>query len=186
MQRFIAFLRAINVGGRNVKMEELRRVFEAAGFARVETFIASGNVVFEATARDAAALERKVAARLRDALGYEVATFVRTEGELAEVARYEPFPRADLGAAGAINVAFVAEAPDAEAVQRLMKLRTEVDDLSVRGREVYWLCRARRQSESKVSNAALERALGQPTTVRSVNTVRRMAERFCRRGPAGD
>lgn len=57
MQRYIAFLRAINVGGHTVKMDRLREIFEALGFSNVETFIASGNVVFETTARDPAALE---------------------------------------------------------------------------------------------------------------------------------
>ena len=57
MPRYIAFLRAINVGGHTVKMDRLREIFESLGFANVETFIASGNVVFETTAGDTAALE---------------------------------------------------------------------------------------------------------------------------------
>lgn len=178
MPRFIAFLRAINVGGRNVRMDELRRAFEALGLSRVETFIASGNVVFETRARDAGALEKKIEEGLRGALGYEVATFVRTEAELAEVAAYEPFPRRELDAAGALNVAFLAAPPDDESSGRLMRLRTDVDDLHVRGREVYWLRRVG-QGDSKLSNAALEKALGRRATVRGVNTVRRMAAKYC-------
>ncbi len=60
MPRFIAFLRAINVGGRTVKMDGLRRLFAALGFSSVETFIASGNVVFEATLKNARALARGI------------------------------------------------------------------------------------------------------------------------------
>ena len=78
MFRFIAFLRAINVGGgRTVKMQSLRQVFESLGFSRVTTFIASGNVVFETTTKKTRALERKIERALKTALGYEVRTFVR-------------------------------------------------------------------------------------------------------------
>ena len=58
MTRCVAFLRAVNVGGRTVKMEALRAAFEALGFEPVQTFIASGNVIFETRARGLAALER--------------------------------------------------------------------------------------------------------------------------------
>ena len=56
MPRYVAFLRAINVGGHVVKMERLRALFEDLGFAKVETLIASGNVIFETRAEDAGAL----------------------------------------------------------------------------------------------------------------------------------
>ena len=81
MPRYIAFLRAINVGGHTVKMDRLRQIFDSLGFSNVETFLASGNVVFETTAQDTAALETRITAGLRAALGYEVATFLRTPAE---------------------------------------------------------------------------------------------------------
>src|SRR6516165_4082915 len=94
MFRFIAFLRAINVGGgRTVKMQSLRQVFESLGFSKVATFIASGNVVFETTTRETKALERKIEKALHEALGYEVRTFIRGEVELAKIANYHPFPQ---------------------------------------------------------------------------------------------
>jgi uncharacterized protein (DUF1697 family) len=87
MFRFIAFLRAINVGrGRTVKMQSLRQVFESLGLSRVATFIASGNVIFDATTRDTKTLERKIEKRLREVFGYEVPTFIRREAELAKIA----------------------------------------------------------------------------------------------------
>src|SRR6476620_4469524 len=76
--RLIAFLRAINVGGHTVKMEVLRRLFEELGFENVETFIASGNVIFDAPDDDQGALEKQIEGQLRTSLGYEVATFVRS------------------------------------------------------------------------------------------------------------
>src|SRR5258708_37862568 len=107
MSRFIAFLRAINVGGgRTVKMESLRQVFESLGFSGVATFIASGNVVFEKTAKNTRTLERKIEKRLREALGFEVATFIRTDAELAEVANYKPFRQSESDADADFNIVF--------------------------------------------------------------------------------
>ena len=64
MKRYIAFLRAINVGGHNVKMDELKAIFETIGFGNVETFIASGNVIFDADLLDEDELELKIESEL--------------------------------------------------------------------------------------------------------------------------
>lgn len=177
MPRYIAFLRAINVGGHTVKMEVLRQLFEALGFSNVETFIASRNVVFETTAKNARTLEKTIAQQLRAVLGYEVATFIRTDAELAAVAQYQPFSPSQIAAATAFNVAFLAEALDAASQKKLMALKTDIDDFHVHGCEIYWLCRLK-QSESTVSNAVLEKTLGRPSTLRGVNTIQKMAAKY--------
>jgi uncharacterized protein (DUF1697 family) len=178
MPRYIAFLRAINVGGNNiVKMDSLRHLFESLGFSNVETFIASGNIVFETTSKNAQVLEREIENRLREALGYEVATFIRTDAELAAIANYKPFSQSDLDGAVALNIAFLADGLDDKSSQKLMALRTDIDDFHIHGREIYWLCR-KRQSGSKISNAVLEKALGQRSTLRGANTVKKMAAKY--------
>jgi uncharacterized protein (DUF1697 family) len=177
MPLYIAFLRAINVGGHNVKMDHLRRLFESLGFSRVETFIASGNVAFETTSKNAQALERRIEDRLCEALGYEVATFIRTDAELADIANYRPFQKADLDAAVALNIAFCSERLDDQSKRKLMALRTDIDDFHVHEREIYWLCR-KRQSGSNISNAVLEKTLGIKSTLRGVNTVKKMAAKY--------
>lgn len=178
MPRYIAFLRAINVGGNNiVKMDFLRHLFESLGFSNVETFIASGNIVFETTSKNARVLEREIENRLREALGYEVATFIRTDTELAAIANYKPFSQSDLDRAVALNIAFLADRLDDKSSQKLMAMRTDVDDFHLHGREIYWLCR-KKQSGSKISNAVLEKALGQRSTLRGANTVKKMAAKY--------
>jgi uncharacterized protein (DUF1697 family) len=178
MPRYIAFLRAINVGGHHtVKMDSLRQLFESLGYSNVETFIASGNIVFETTAKNARILEREIENGLREALGYEVATFIRTDAELAAIANYRPFSQSDLDGAAALNIAFLAHGLDDKSSQKLTALRTDIDDFHVHGREIYWLCR-KRQSGSKISNAVLEKALGQRSTLRGANTVKKMAAKY--------
>lgn len=177
MSKHIAFLRAINVGGHNVKMDHLRQLFESLGFSNVETFIASGNVIFEAKAGNTKTLEKKIEDYLHESLGYEVATFIRTDTELAEIAKYKPFPQSQLDVAVALNISFLADPLDDAAKQKLMSLRTEIDDFHVHGREIYWLCK-KKQSDSKVSNVAIEKALGVKSTLRGVNTVKKLAEKY--------
>ncbi|MBI5651668.1 MAG: DUF1697 domain-containing protein [Chloroflexi bacterium] len=177
MSRWIAFLRAINVGGHTVKMDHLHALFESLGFANVETFIASGNVIFESPTKNAATLEKKIATRLRDDLGYDVATFIRTVDELATVAQHQPFRQTDFDRAVAFNVAFLKEPLDAIAQKKLFALKTALDDFAVNGREVYWLCR-KKQSESTFSNAVLEKTIGRPATLRGINTLKKMAEKY--------
>lgn len=177
MSRFIAFLRAVNVGGHTVKMDALRSLFKSLGFTGVETFIASGNVVFETTPQETRLLEAQIERRLRAALGYEVATFIRSAAELADIARYQPFPPSDLEAAAALNIAFLADRLDDGAVQKLMALQTDIDDFHVHEREIYWLCR-KKQSESTFSNAVLEKTLRRQATLRGVNTIQKMAAKY--------
>jgi uncharacterized protein (DUF1697 family) len=174
--KYIAFLRAINVGGHTVKMDQLRGLFEALGFSGVETFIASGNVIFRAPARDTSALEQPIEAHLAASLGYKVATFVRTTAEVAGIAGYLPFP-ADEIERNKLYVGFLQAPPGDEALGRLAALCTPLDEFHVQGRELYWLCRTT-ISRSKVSGAQIERALGMPTTLRNLTTVRKLVAKY--------
>ena len=121
--------------------------------------------------------ERMIESKLREALGYDVATFIRSEAELAAIEDHKPFRQAALNGAAALNIAFLTGPPDEQSAQKLMALRTEIDEFHVHGSEIYWLCR-KKQSESTFSNAVLEKTLGKPSTLRGVNTVKKMAAKY--------
>jgi uncharacterized protein (DUF1697 family) len=172
--RYVAFLRAINVGGHVVKMEKLRALFEAMGAANVETFIASGNVIFDTPRRDPAALERHLEAGLRQGLGYEVATFLRTLPEVAAVAAHAPFgPSA--AEADAQYVGFLKSAPAAPACAAVAACGNASHELLVHNREIYWL---RRNRLLELTGSGLEKALVGGVTFRNVTTVRKIAARW--------
>ena len=177
VSRLFAFLRAINVGGHVVTMDVLRGQFEELGFTTVETFIASGNVVFTTRVRTVDTLPKKIEARLLQVLGYEVHTFLRTESELAAVSRTRPFTTRQLESAAAFCVGFLAAPLSTPAVKEVMALRTDVDDFQVIGREVYWLCR-QAQSKSTFNNNRLEKAIHGRATFRSMTTIDRLATRY--------
>lgn len=177
MPRYFAFLRAINVGGHVIKMEALRGHFTALGFTQVETFINSGNVIFQARSGKPAALEARIAGHLESALGYPVATFLRTDAELAAIRAYAPFAEEDISAAGACCVGFVARPLEPAQHETLRGLQTELDSFHVNGSELYWLCRAR-QSESKITNSLLERKVKTSLTFRNLTTIAKLAAKY--------
>lgn len=175
MPRLVAFLRAVNVGGRVVKMEALKNHFTAMGFSDVETFIASGNVVF--SSKGVKGLDGKIAATLEQELGYPVATFVRTVAEVAAAAAHAPFAEKDVAACPTFLVGFLSKNLDAAGAERLTLLSTKDDHFHVRGRDYWWLS-TYHQARPAITGRQLEKALGEPTTLRNVNTIRRMAERY--------
>ncbi len=176
MPRLIAFLRAINVGGHTVKMDHLRQLFESLGLLNVETFIASGNVIFDLPDENVQALERQIESHLHKSLGYAVATFIRSSSELASIANYQPFATSELEGS-ALYIAFLPTPPTAESQQKLMAFRTPLDDFHVHEREIYWLCRTK-ISESSFSGVLLEKAIGMPATMRNSTTVRKLAAKY--------
>ncbi|MEK6283112.1 MAG: DUF1697 domain-containing protein [Acidobacteriota bacterium] len=180
MPKYVAFLRAINVGGHTVKMDHLRRLFESLGFANVETFIASGNVIFDSRTKSTRLLERKIENHLEEMLGYEVTTFVRTIDEVAQVAAYKPFDEAELNAEGNIlYIGFIAGEPTQEANAKFTSLSNEVNGLHVRGREVYWL---RRPSlgVSEYEGGKLEKSIAMRATFRNSTTVKKIAAKYAK------
>ena len=180
MPKYFAFLRAINVGGHVVKMDQLRALFEELGLTNVETFIASGNVIFDSSSRSASALEEKVAAHLEQALGYPVATFIRSVSELATIAAYQPFPKSSSNEADRLYVGLLGTSPSAVAQKKLLGLSTKLDELHLNGRELYWLCHTA-FADSPLSGTLLEKTLGMATTLRNVNTINRLAAKYSQR-----
>jgi uncharacterized protein (DUF1697 family) len=176
MPRYISFLRGINLGSRRLKMERLRALFEELKLSNVSTFIASGNVIFDASARNAAALEARVERHLATALGYDVSTFIRTPAEIAAVAGFRPFEIDDEAEPSAsIQVIFLRAPLDQEAHDEVLALQTDLDRFCIHEREIYWLCRGS-VARPSYSPALFAKAIRTPGTARNVTTVRKIAQ----------
>lgn len=178
-ERWVALLRAINVGNRLVKMDRLKTIFQEIGFSEVETFIASGNVIFShsASTTPRAELESQIETQLEQALGFSVPTFLRTPAELRAVIEGQPYTSAELEQPGhMLYIDFMRSEPSPDAIERLLQLRSEQDNLQVIGREVYWLA-SRSMHESKLSHDRIERALGLQGTMRNLNSVTRLVKK---------
>ena len=176
MARHVAFLKGMNLGGRRISNQDLRAAVESLGLAAVETFRASGNVVFEAGRRGDAALCKVLEEGLREQLGYEVAVFVRNGAELNAIITAKPFGDAELKSAGKPQVALLAAKPSAGALEKVLALDSERDRLRFGERELFWLP-AGGVSESELDWKAIAGALG-ATTVRTFGTVEQIAARW--------
>lgn len=175
MSQQVAFLRAINVGGRTVRMDRLKDIFEEAGLADVSTFIASGNVIFDGGRARQHTLETRIERHLKAKLGWDVETFVRDRAQLETIAAATPFP--DVSAGGTLYVAFAREELPAARRKAVSALGTDTDLLTTIGSEIYWLCLTR-MSETNVGGAAIEKAAGSRVTVRNINTVHRILQKL--------
>lgn len=176
MDRFVAFLRGMNLGGRRITNEDLRSHFEKLGCEEVATFRASGNVIFAKAGRPA-----ELAAQLEDglaeALGYEVPVFLRSAKELRGLAAHEAFdPKLVEASKGKLQVGFLEKKPSTAAVKEALAMSTDEDRLAIERRELYWLPEGG-LSESELDLKALAGILG-PTTIRTKGTVDQIASKY--------
>jgi len=176
--RYVAFLRAVNVGGRVVKMDRLSALFAKMAFDDVRTFIASGNVLFASPAKNGAALEPSIEQRLERALGYPVAAFVRSMDEMARLVEHPLVAGVAARQDGAaLYVAFTRRPLGRDATRKLLSFNDEMEQFHVHDRHVFWLLR-QPFHQSRVSGALLERTIGMPATVRNSTTLRRLVQKF--------
>ena len=177
MPRYVAFLRAINVGGAHtVKMDALRRAFESLGFSDVTSFIASGNILFETPSRNATQLEDRIEAGLMRAFAYDIVPFVRTGAELKRIAAFRPFPKSSVGAGEELGIIFLTSVPGAKVKQALKASQAQAEEFRTGGREIYWL---RHQKGAGVySTLALDKVIDGPFTIRSIRTVTKIAAKY--------
>jgi uncharacterized protein (DUF1697 family) len=179
MDRYVAFLRGMNLGNRRLKNDELRAEFEALGFAEVATFRASGNVIFGLEDGESeAALTKRVEAGLGEGLGYEVPVFLRSCAEVVAIAAREPFAAKLVAASkGKLQVSMLAQKPAAKDRQAALALASDEDRLAIEGRELYWLPSGG-ISESELDLKAIDKALGKGTT-RTMGTIEQIASKHC-------
>jgi uncharacterized protein (DUF1697 family) len=179
MPRHVAFLRGMNLGGRRITNDDLRAAFEALGLGGVETFRASGNVIFDGPEGVGAGdLSAKIEAGLAERLGYEVPVFLRGCEQVAEIAAREPFPAREVaGSAGKLQVALLPDAPGKLARREALDLATDEDRLAIEGSELFWLPSGG-ISESALDLKTLESELG-PWTMRTMGTIEQIAAKHC-------
>ena len=174
MTQYVAFLRAINVGGHTVKMDHLRKLFLLPGFSNVETFIASGNVFFETTIKNTASLEKKISEHLEKSLGYKVDTFLRTVQEVMQIEKRSPFKAENKE--DTVYVAFLHKQPDAAAKSALAALKNKGNDFAILDREIYWL--RLNKDDSLFLKNPLEKTIKLSTTMRNLTTIHKIVEKY--------
>lgn len=161
------------MGGKNkLPMAELKLLFEKAGCERVRTYIASGNVVFDAPTKVASKLADVVAAAIEKQFGLRVPVVIRSADEMARVARENPFLKME---ADSLFVMFLAVVPNPKAVAGLDAERSPGDRFQVRGRDIF-MTLTTGAADTKLTNAYFDAKLKTVSTSRNWRTVLKLVE----------
>ena len=165
MTMMIAFLRGVNVGGKNrIKMEELGAVCEGMGLSDVRTYIQSGNIVFGAGARfRGAQLEDEI----ERVFGFRPCVITRTAAELRAVVEGNPIHGAK---PNQLLVFFLSGRPGGDAVEKVRQMGIEPEEIHILGAEMY-IHFPFGQGVSKLPMARVEKTLGVTGTGRNWNSV---------------
>jgi uncharacterized protein (DUF1697 family) len=177
MPTYIAFLRAVNVGGRKYPMAELRALLTDAGYADVATHIQTGNVLLRTPTRSATKVAADLERLFAEDRGFDVSTVVLTPAELAQVARDADEIAAEHPPEHGHYVSLLKDEPSRAAAGRMEAHGYPDETAVVRGRAVHLLY-DKPYHEAKVSNALVEKLLGVATN-RNVKVVRALADKWC-------
>ncbi len=169
----------MNLGGRRITNDDLRAAFETLDFTGVETFRASGNVVFGGPdGVGGPDVSAKIEAGLAGALGYDVPVFLRSCRQVAAIAGSRPFDRREVEvSSGKVQVALLPRAPAKHVREEALGMATDEDRLAIRGSELFWLPSGG-ISESDLDLKTLESELG-PWTMRTMGTIEQIAAKHC-------
>jgi uncharacterized protein (DUF1697 family) len=176
MSRYVAFLRGINVGGHVVKKEKLQETFISQGFQNVSTYKQSGNVIFEAGSGSVEEIKNRIEIKLQEALGYNVAVFVRTIAQLKDIAESEAFKRRNKEGASFL-VTFLASAPAKFPIELPITIpKSTAQVISQKEMEVF--SETHGGGEGALPNPFVESKLKMKATTRNINVIREIAEKY--------
>jgi uncharacterized protein (DUF1697 family) len=174
MARFIALLRAVNVGGRMLPMAELRALCAELGWGEVQTYIQSGNVVFTAP-DEPAALEARLESAIKERFGLDVPVVVRTAAQWSKLAAANPFAGAGRDAPNRLQLLVSKRPPAGDAAGKLMEKADAGEAVKAAGGAL-WFHFPEGVARSKLTPAAIDKACGSPSTGRNWRTVLKLKE----------
>jgi uncharacterized protein (DUF1697 family) len=176
MSVIISMLRGVNVGGHHIiKMDQLRAVYGSLGFRDAQSYIQSGNVVCRSDGKDLPSVCKRIEKGIERSFGFRPSVIVRTASELREVIVRNPFAKRSGIDAAKLHVAFLASSPAADALDNVLKIKTDPEELRVSGRELF-IYFPNGMGRSKLSMPSVERTLKISWTARNWNTVKKLLE----------
>lgn len=168
---YVALLRGVNVGGHNkIKMAELKDALETVGFNGVQTYIQSGNVVFETADEGMVSLRERLEQVILERFGMDVPVVLREAHDFTRLVRDCPFRVEDVEN-DLVHVAFLQSKASVAATEKLEKFESSVDEYRIVGDDIYLLLRDGVRN-SKLLNQLSK--LGVPVTVRNWKTVKKL------------
>jgi len=177
MTKYISILRGINVGsGRKVPMADLKKLCENLGLQNVQTYIQSGNVVFELPkTENVSELETRLQKAFTQAFGFDIPVLVRTAEEWAESIAQNPFLKEENVDIDRLHLTCLKELPATVLLEKIRTIQYPPDRYEIIGRDVFIFCAAG-YGTSKLVNSFFESKLKTPATTRNWKTVMKLHE----------
>ena len=164
MSRYIAFIRGINVGGVVLKMDDLKQILGYIGFFNVETYIQSGNALFDSKQVNKRKMEAEIAQEIKSKIDRDIVVIVKSVEELRRIAATHPLE--SMGDAKNLYVTLLSYDPTGPDIETLMETMNEVDRHEVANRVVYSYY-GQGYGNSKRSNNFIEKILKVSATTRN-------------------
>jgi uncharacterized protein (DUF1697 family) len=176
MPVIICMLRGVNVGGRNmIKMEALKALCLSLKLKDPQTYVQSGNVIFNSGEKDLSKLGKRIQDAIEKTFGFRPGVMLRTAAELHDVVARNPFAKRSGVEPGKLLVNFLAADPGKEAREKALAIKIGPEEMHLIGREAY-IYFPNGQGRSKFPWPAIERALGTSATGRNWNSVTKLLE----------
>jgi len=176
MAAYIAMLRGVNVTGHNtIKMEVLRGLCQGLGFRNVETYVQSGNIVFQALLENPEAISKRIGETVLRSFGFDTPVIVRTSKEMRNVIGNNPFLKEKGIDSSKLHVTFLSETAQKGSEKKLETLATNPDRFYPASHEIYLYCPGG-YGRTRLSNNAIEKALSVEATTRNWKTTNTLFE----------
>jgi len=176
MSTYISLIRGINIGGKRIKMAELRDIYISMGFKQVKTYIQSGNVIFKSENRNPKYLARIIEEKIFETFNYTVKVVIMTINELKQVVEAFPFKDKD---EKYVHVTFLSETPSDKLIKEidssLIKGMKDSEQFIICSREIY-LYLLDGYGRTKLNNNFFEKKLQLTATTRNWKTVNKLLE----------
>lgn len=174
MNNYIALLRGINVGGKNlIKMEDLRKEFESLGFKSIKTYIQSGNVIFQTDLTDRKKMEDKIEKALVAKFRNEIKAFVRSQKDIEKI--ISNFPEIFNDPKWKHNIIFLGGDIDSKNILKKFQPKGDIEQNYYYKGVLFWSAKMEGITRSSMLKLSRHEEY-QEMTVRSINTVKKILE----------
>jgi uncharacterized protein (DUF1697 family) len=176
MPVIVSMLRGVNLVSHNrIKMDALRTLYESLGLRDAETYVASGNVVFRTKAQSLTALAKRIESAIERDFGFRPRVILRTTSELRDAIARNPFRTRRGIEPNKLLVMFLESHPAAEALEQVLKIKADPEEMHIHGREVY-IYFPNGMARPKLSWVTVEKKLKIAGTGRNWNSVTKLLE----------
>lgn len=173
MTTYISMLRGINVSGqKKIRMAELKNMYEMLGFGNVQTYVQSGNVIFDSSQQEIVKIQKSIETQIEAAFGFSVPVLIRTTDDFKRIIESHPFKKEE---ALRVLVTFLYERPDKSKLEDLSQYEDKVDKFAIGEQEIFLFCPGG-YGKTKLSNTFFERKLDVVATTRNWKSVNALYE----------